>query len=87
MFRDLRSGEFVVPRKGITKEREEYVTEGDVGNSISLGSNAKEVEDAGSADAIIVPEPTFMPTERILHRHPIWSVKAKAYGRLIRNRS
>ena len=45
-------------------------------NYISLESNAKEIENAGSADAIIVPEPTFIQTERILHRHQIWSVKA-----------
>lgn len=47
-----------------------------MGNYISWGLNAKEVEKVGSADAIIVPEPTFIQTERILHRHQIWSVKA-----------
>ena len=37
-----------------------------MGKHISLESNAKEIQEAGSPDGIIVPEPTFMQTERIL---------------------
>lgn len=33
-------------------------------------------------DAIVVPEPTFILTERILHRHQIWSVVASKGQRL-----
>lgn len=47
-----------------------------MGNYIFLGPDAKTVKEADAADAVIVPEPTFIQTERILHRHPIWSVKA-----------
>lgn len=47
-----------------------------MGNYIFLGSDAENDKEAQAADGVIVPEPTFIQTERILHRHPIWSVKA-----------